>query len=99
MTVVQLMPQKEVLKLKMADKKIGTITHFFDKISVGIIKLDGKLKVGDKIKIQGGTTNFEQEVSEIQLEHASIPEGKKGQEVGIKVNEKVKEGNQVFLLE
>jgi putative protease len=82
----------------MADKKIGIITHFFDKISVGIIKLDGKLKVGDKIRIEGGKTSFEQEVAEIQLEHASIPEGKKGQEVGIKVNEKVREGNKVFLL-
>lgn len=83
----------------MADKKIGTITHFFDKISVGIIKLDGKLKVGEKVRIQGVTTNFEQEISEIQLEHASIPEGKKGQEVGVKVNEKVREGDTVYILE
>ena len=82
----------------MADKKIGTITHFFDKISVGIIKLNGKLKVGDKVRIEGGTTNFEQEISEIQLEHESIPEGKKGQEVGIKVNEKVREGDDVYIL-
>jgi len=82
----------------MADKKIGTITHFFDKISVGIIKLDGKLKVGDKIKIAGGTTGFEQEISEIQLEHKSIPEGKKGQEVGVKVSEKVREGDIVYIL-
>lgn len=83
----------------MADKKIGTITHFFDKISVGIIKLDGKLKVGEKVRIQGVTTNFEQEIVEIQLEHASIPEGKKGQEVGVKVNEKVREGDTVYILE
>ena len=82
----------------MADKKIGIITHFFDKISVGIIKLDGKLKVGDKVRIEGGKTSFEQEISEIQLEHESIQEGKKGQEVGIKVSEKVREGNKVFLL-
>ena len=82
----------------MADKKIGTITHFFDKISVGIIKLDGKLKVGDKVRIEGGQTSFEQEVTEIQLEHESIQEGKKSQEVGIKVSEKVREGNKVFLL-
>jgi len=82
----------------MADKKVGTITHFFDRINVGIIKLDGKLKVGDKVRIQGGTTNFEQEISEIQLEHKSIPEGKKGQEVGMKVKEKVREGNSVYIL-
>jgi putative protease len=83
----------------MEDKKIGTITHFFDKISVGIIKLNGVLKVGDKVKIAGGTTSFEQEISEIQLEHKSIPEGKKGQEVGIKVNEKVREGDTVYILQ
>ncbi len=82
----------------MADKKIGTITHFFDKISVGIIKLDGNLKVGDKVRIKGGTTNFEQEISEIQLEHKSIPGGKKGQELGVKVNEKVREGDIVYIL-
>jgi putative protease len=82
----------------MADKKIGTITHFFDKIGVGIFKLTGNLKVGDKVRIQGGTTNFEQEISEIQLEHKSIPEAKKGQEVGVKVNEKVREGDDIFIL-
>ena len=82
----------------MADKKIGTIVHFFDRISVGIIKLNGKLKVGDKVRIQGGTTSLEQEISEIQLEHESIPEGKKGQEVGVKVKEKVREGDGVYIL-
>ncbi|OGC45252.1 hypothetical protein A2V49_01475 [candidate division WWE3 bacterium RBG_19FT_COMBO_34_6] len=82
----------------MANKKIGTITHFFDRISVGIIKLDGKLKVGDKVRIQGGTTNFEQEISEIQFEHESIPEGKKSQEVGVKVIERVREGDIVYIL-
>jgi len=83
----------------MADKKIGTITHFFDKISVGIIKLDGTLKVGTKVRIQGGTTNFEQEISEMQLNHENIQEAKKGQEIGIKVNEKVREGDIVYILE
>ena len=82
----------------MADKKIGTITHFFDRIGVGIIKLNGKLTVGDKVKIQGGTTSFEQEISEIQLEHKSISEAKKGTEVGVKLNEKVREGDDVYIL-
>jgi putative protease len=82
----------------MAEKKIGTITHFFDKISVGIIKLDGDLKIGDKVKFQGATTSFEQEITEMQLEHEKIESAKKGQEVGIKTNEKVREGNSVFLL-
>lgn len=82
----------------MTEKKIGTITHFFDKISVGIIKLDDKLKVGDKVKFQGSKTSFEQEITEMQIEHEKIEEAKKGQEVGVKTNEEVKEGDNVFLL-
>lgn len=83
----------------MADKKIGTITHFFDKISVGIVKLDEPLKKGSKIRIEAGTTNFEQEVTDMQFDHQDIEDGKKGQEVGIKVDEKVREGDSVFLVE
>ena len=82
----------------MAEKKIGTITHFFDKISVGIIKLSGTLKIGDKVKIKGTTTDFEQEIKEMQFMHENLESGKKGQEVGIKTNEKVREGDEVFLL-
>jgi putative protease len=82
----------------MAEKKIGVITHFFDRLGVGIIKLDGVLKIGDKVRFQGGTTNFEQEVAEMQFEHKAIQGAKKGQEVGIKVNEKVREGDMVYIL-
>ncbi len=82
----------------MADKKIGTITHFYDRIGVGIIKLGDKLKVGDKIKVKGATTDFEQEVLELQYDHKNIEEGKKGQEVGVKVNEKVRENDDVYIV-
>lgn len=83
----------------MADKKVGTITHFFDKLSVGIIKLDEPLEKGSKIRIQGNTTNFEQIVNEMQFDRQEIDRGQKGQEVGIKVDEKVREDDKVFLVE
>ena len=82
----------------MAEKKIGTITHFFDRISVGIIKLEGTLKVGDKVRFQGSKTNFEQEIAEMQFDRKNIESGKKGQEVGVKTNEEVREGDEVFIL-
>lgn len=82
----------------MDGKKIGTITHYFDKISVGIIKLEDTLKVGDTVRFQGATTDFEQEISEMQHDHESIPEGEKGQEVGVKVDERVREGDEVYLV-
>lgn len=75
---------------------IGKVTHYYDKIGVAIIKLSQGLKVGDKVKFVKGEETFEQVIESIQLEHASIPEGKKGQEVGVKVNQGVKEGTLVY---
>jgi hypothetical protein len=82
----------------MAEKKIGVVTHFFDKISVAAIKLDGALNVGDRVKFATKETPFEQDITEMQVEHAVIPAAKKGQEIGVKVSEKVKQGDEVFLL-
>jgi putative protease len=80
-------------------KKVGEITHYFDHISVGIVKVESPFKVGDKIQIKGHTTDFEQEVKEMQLEHESIEEAKKGKEVGVKVKDHVREGDEVFMAE
>jgi putative protease len=80
----------------MADKPIGKVTHYFDKISVAVIALDANLKEGDKIKIGKGEDFVEQEVKSMQVEHEKIPKAKAGQEVGMKVDGKVKEGDLVF---
>lgn len=83
----------------MADegKKIGVVTHFYDKIGVGIIKLDSEIKLGDKLKFKGNATDFEEDVSQMQFDHKDIETAKKGQEVGIKLSEKVREGDSVYL--
>lgn len=78
-------------------KKVGVITHYYDKLGVGIIKLDSDIKIGDKLKFQGHKTDFEQEVGQMQFDHKDIPEGKKGQEVGIKVDGVVRSGDAVYL--
>jgi len=83
----------------MAEKKIGKITHFFDNISVGIIELEDQIKIGDKVRFQGSTTNFEQEITSMQYDHKDIQSAEKGQEVGIKTNDKVREGDEVYLIE
>ncbi len=82
----------------MADepKKVGTITHFYDKLGVGIIMLDEDIKIGDKLKFKGHKTDFEQEVGQMQFDHKDIEEGKKGQEVGVKVTDKVRDGDPVY---
>ena len=83
----------------MADepKRVGTITHFYDKLGVGIIMLEEDIKIGDRLKFQGHKTDFEQEVTQMQFDHKDIPEGKKGQEVGIKLDDIVRSGDAVYL--
>jgi len=80
-----------------AEKPIGVVTHYFNHLSVGIVKLKSPMKKGDKIKIKGHTTDIEQTADEIQYDHKNIEAGKKGQEVGIKVKDHVREGDEVFL--
>jgi putative protease len=80
----------------MKEKKIGEVTHFFDHISVGIIKASNPIKVGDKVHFKGHTTDFEQVITEMQFDHKSIDSAKKGQEFGLKVKEQVREGDDVL---
>lgn len=79
-------------------KQIGVITRYFHKIGVAAIMLEDTLKVGDKICIEGTTTNFEQEISSMQVDREDIQEGKKGQEIAIKVKDRVRDNDVVFLL-
>jgi len=80
----------------MEKKEIGEITHYFNKIGVAVIKLTDTLKVGDKISIEGATTNIEQTAESMQIDKEKIEEAKKGQEVGIKVKDVVRKGDKVF---
>ncbi|MFY9493564.1 MAG: EF-Tu/IF-2/RF-3 family GTPase [Minisyncoccia bacterium] len=80
-------------------KPIGKITHYYDKIGVAIIELSGVLKVGDKIKIEGGKNEFDQTVEEMQVDHKPVETAKAGDAVGIKVKEKIREGALVLKLE
>ena len=80
-------------------KPIGKITHYYDKIGVAIIELSGGLKVGDKIKIEGGKNEFDQTVEEMQVDHKPVDAAKAGDAVGIKVKEKIREGALVLKVE
>lgn len=81
------------------EKKIGEVTHYFGHIPAGIVKLSGKLSKGDTVHIKGSTTDFTQEVASMQVDHKDIDSAKKGDEVGIKIDERVREGDEVFLAE
>jgi len=77
--------------------KVGTVSHYYDKLQVAILDLDGTLSVGDKIKfVKGGEDLFEQNVESIQIEHEKIESAKKGDIIGLKTVQAVKEGTEVF---
>ena len=81
----------------MAEEKlIGKITHFFSNISVAVLELENSLAVGDKIKIKGRGQEFEQAVDSMQVEHKNVEKAGKGESVGMKVAQKVKEGDLVY---
>jgi putative protease len=79
-------------------KLIGKITHYFGNIGVAVIKLSDKLKVGDTIRIIGGETDFTQNVDSMEMEHKKIEEAKKGESIGLKVDQKVREDYKVYKL-
>lgn len=77
--------------------KVGKVTHYYDKLGVAIIDLDGELSVGDEVKFaKGGEDFFKQKVDSIQVEHEKKDTAKKGDVIGLKTQEKVKEGTEVF---
>ena len=80
------------------DQPIGKITHFYSHLGVGIIALTAPLKVGDSLHIKGHTTDFTQPVDSLQLNHQDITAAKSGDEVGIKLDQKVRHGDAVHLV-
>ena len=85
-------------KEKAPGKKVGKVEHYYTNISVGVIKLSGTLKVGDKIRIKGATTDFEQKVDSMQIEKDKIQEAKKGKSIGLKVKDHVRQNDVVYKL-
>ncbi|MDD5071709.1 MAG: hypothetical protein PHQ42_03165 [Patescibacteria group bacterium] len=77
-------------------EKIGTVTHYFGKIGVAVLVLEKELKAGDKIRFVGGKDDFEQEVDSMQIDKKQVSEAGKGESVGLKVDEKVRVGDEVY---
>ena len=81
----------------MGEEKIGIVSNYFSKISVAAIEItNGTLSVGDRLHFLGHTTEFESTVNSMQIEHKSVTDVKKGDSVGIKVPERVREGDKVY---
>jgi U32 family peptidase len=81
-------------------EKIGEIVHYFGDIKVAVVKAtEDKISVGDQIKINGATTDFEQKIESLQVDKEDVEEIEKGEEAGMKVESRVREGDQIYRLE
>lgn len=78
------------------EKEVGVITHYFDRISVGVLKLKSKVCCGDYIHIKGKDTDFTQVIESMQVNHKDILCANKNDEVGIKVIMPVKRNDKVY---
>ena len=80
-------------------KLIGTVTHYFGNIGVAVVELSDALRVGETIRIVGGAdTDFEQKVESMEIEHEKVEVAKEGDAIGLKVDQKVREGYKVYKL-
>jgi UPF0176 protein len=76
--------------------RVGTVTHYYNRISVAVLKLTGELKVGDKILILGRTTDLVQVVTSMEIEHHKVQIVSPGMEVALKVADSVRSGDEVY---
>ncbi len=88
---------KKDVKVQEEEKLLGVVDHFFGRISVVAFKVKAPFEVGDTIHIKGHTTDFTQQVNSMQMNLKDIRRAKKGDEVGIKVKEKARTGDAVYL--
>ncbi len=80
----------------MSEQEIGRVDRYFRKVGVAALELDGALSVGDRIKIVGATTDFEIVVESMQIELESVEHAGAGDDVGIKVPERVRPSDRVI---
>jgi len=81
------------------EKIIGTVIQYFAKPEVAAVTItDGEIKIGDTLLFKGATTNFEQKIESMQIDRVPVQSAKAGQSVGIKVKERVRPNDKVFLL-
>lgn len=79
-------------------ERIGEVTHFFGKISVAVLNLSKDLKVGENVHFLGRNTDFQQEILSMQVDHVEVTEVSAGDDVAVKVTQRVRKGDSVFRL-
>lgn len=80
----------------MPEELIGRVTHYFPRPQVGVVKLTADVKIGDVLRFRGHTTDFEQQITSMEIEHGGVDQATPGDEVAIKVDDRVRRGDDVY---
>ena len=86
--------------MAMGRDEIGKVFHYYPKAGVAAISITaGELQVGDTIMIEGPTSSITMEVDSMQMEHEKVQKAAAGQNIGIRVPERVRPGDRVYKIE
>ena len=88
--------KKATAKRTVARKRVGVISHYFSNIGVAVIETSGRIQKGDRVSIEGATTNFKQKVGSMQYDHKKIEVANRGRSVGVRVNHRVRRKDLVY---
>lgn len=89
--------KKSLVKEEQPGEPLGHVTHYFPKVKATAIMIDRKrLATGDTLYFKGHTTHFKQKVESLQINHQPVTEAGEGEEVGIRVKSRTREGDLVF---
>jgi translation elongation factor EF-1alpha len=81
----------------MAEQKVGEVVKFFSKVGVAAIKVtEGTIRVGDRIRIKGHSTDFEDQVQSMQIDNQPVEKAEVGQMIGVKVKDRVREKDLIY---
>lgn len=87
---------RKIAVKKKKENIIGIVTHYFPKVRAAVVKLKAPLAIGDAVKFKGHTTDFKQNVTSMQIDRVPINSAKKGDEIGLLVNSRVRQHDVVY---
>jgi putative protease len=83
----------------MTGKRVGKVTHYFDHLNVAVLALTESLRVGETLHFLGHATDFKQQVTSLQIEHKAVETAKPGEDVAMKVDQRVHPNDAIFKID
>jgi hypothetical protein len=78
------------------EKHIGTVTHYYTRLSVAVLNLTDEIRLGDEIHIKGHFTDLFMSVASLEVDHRKIESAGTGIDVALKVDGYVREGDEIY---